>query len=31
VANWGTADAGKLYAAVGLEHYATSTAWVKIF
>ena len=29
VANWGTADAGKLYASVGLEHYATTTAWVK--
>lgn len=31
VANWGTADAGKLYASVGLEHYATNTAWVKTF
>lgn len=31
VANWGTADAGKLYASVGLEHYATTTAWVKTF
>ncbi len=29
VANWGTADAGKLYASVGLEHYATETAWQK--
>lgn len=31
VANWGTADAGKLYASVGLEHYATTTAWGKTF
>ncbi len=31
VANWGTADAGKFYAAVGLEHYATTTGWRKIF
>jgi GNAT superfamily N-acetyltransferase len=31
VANWGTADAGKLYASVGLEHYATATAWLKTF
>ncbi|GIK65520.1 MAG: hypothetical protein BroJett018_33140 [Chloroflexota bacterium] len=29
VANWGTADAGQLYAAVGLEHYATFTVWEK--
>lgn len=27
VANWGPADAGKLYAAAGLEHYATTTVW----
>lgn len=31
VANWGTADAAKLYASVGLEHYATTNAWVKTF
>lgn len=31
VANWGTAEAGKLYASVGLEHYATTMAWVKTF
>ncbi len=31
VQNWGTADAAKLYAAVGLEHYATYAAWVKVF
>lgn len=31
VANWGPSDAGKLYAAVGLEHYATSTVWEKVF
>ncbi|MBZ0320298.1 MAG: GNAT family N-acetyltransferase [Anaerolineae bacterium] len=29
VANWGTADAGQLYAAVGLQHYATFTVWEK--
>jgi mycothiol synthase len=29
VANWGAAEAGKLYASVGLEHYATATAWLK--
>ena len=29
VANWGTADAAKLYAAVGLEQYTTTMAWVK--
>jgi ribosomal protein S18 acetylase RimI-like enzyme len=31
VANWGTADAAKLYAAVGLEQYTTTMAWVKRF
>jgi mycothiol synthase len=31
VANWGTSDAAKLYASVGLEHYATTQAWVKTF
>jgi mycothiol synthase len=31
VANWGTADAGQLYASVGLELYTTTTAWVKTF
>lgn len=31
VANWGTADAGKLYASVGLELYTTTAAWVKTF
>lgn len=31
VANWGPADAGSLYAAIGLEHYATQTAWEKTF
>jgi len=31
VANWGTSDAGKLYASVGLELEATITAWVKTF
>jgi ribosomal protein S18 acetylase RimI-like enzyme len=31
VANWGTADAGKFYATLGLEHYATTTAWQKTF
>jgi GNAT superfamily N-acetyltransferase len=31
VANWGTADAAKLYASVGCEHYATQRAWEKIF
>lgn len=31
VANWGTADAGKLYASVGMELYATEHAWVKVF
>ncbi|MBZ0295564.1 MAG: GNAT family N-acetyltransferase [Anaerolineae bacterium] len=31
VANWGTADAGQLYAAVGMQHYATFTIWEKIF
>jgi ribosomal protein S18 acetylase RimI-like enzyme len=30
VANWGTANAAHLYAAVGLEHYATVRGWVKI-
>lgn len=31
VANWGTADAAKFYAAVGMEQYATTTAWQKLF
>ncbi len=31
VANWGTADAGKLYASVGMELYTTTQAWVKRF
>lgn len=31
VTNWGTADAAMLYAAVGLEHYATPAAWQKLF
>ncbi len=31
VANWGTADAGKLYASLGLEHYTSTRAWVKTF
>jgi ribosomal protein S18 acetylase RimI-like enzyme len=31
VANWGTADAAHLYASVGLEHDATTAAWVKTF
>ena len=31
VASWGTADAGKFYAAIGMEHYATFTAWEKVF
>ncbi len=31
VANWGTKDAGSLYAAMGLEQYATTHAWVKAF
>ena len=30
VANWGSADAGHLYAALGFEHYATQTAWRKV-
>ncbi len=29
VANWGSADAGHLYASLGFEHYATQTAWRK--
>jgi mycothiol synthase len=29
VANWGTADAGHLYASLGFEHDATQTAWRK--
>jgi mycothiol synthase len=29
VANWGPADSAKLYAAVGMEHYATPSAWIK--
>lgn len=31
VANWGQSDAGKFYASVGLEHYATLTVWEKVF
>lgn len=31
VANWGTAPAGKFYAACGFAHYATNQAWVKKF
>lgn len=31
VANRGTAEAGKFYAAIGFEHYATNSAWVKKF
>lgn len=31
VANWGTAEAGQFYAAIGMAHYATLTAWDKIF
>jgi predicted N-acetyltransferase YhbS len=30
VANWGTADAGRLYSSLGFEHYATQTAWRKV-
>ncbi len=31
VANWGTSDAGKFYASVGMAHYATLSAWMKTF
>jgi predicted N-acetyltransferase YhbS len=30
VANWGSADAGRLYGSLGFEHYATQTAWRKV-
>ena len=30
VANWGPADAGHLYGALGFEHYATQNAWRKV-
>jgi mycothiol synthase len=31
VMNWGPAGSGHLYAAMGLEHYTTTFAWVKTF